>query len=65
MDNILIRELQAEDAEDVDRINKAIIKGDLKDDFKRLLEEYSGNEGSAGFVAEHEGRVVGYMIKRH
>lgn len=62
MDNILIRELQVEDAEQVSKINRAIIKGDLKIDFKRLIEEYAGNEGSAGFVAEHKGRVLGYMI---
>ncbi|WP_207683213.1 GNAT family N-acetyltransferase [Desulfonema magnum] len=62
MDNILIRELKIEDADEVRKINSAITQKPSQIDFKRIIEEYAGKKENACFVAELQGKVVGYMI---
>ena len=62
MENVLIRKLKAEDAEAVCGIYMAITLARSMPDFKRLVEEQSKHPENACFVAESDGRVVGYMI---
>ena len=62
MDDMLIRRLRKEDAEDISRIDAAITKTRFKPDFKRIVEEEVEKAVDASYVAEVRGKVVGYMI---
>ena len=62
MDNIQIRRLKVEDAEDIARIYASITLRPVEPDFKRVVEEHAQSGEEACFVAEHEGKVVGFMI---
>ncbi|MBN2124038.1 MAG: GNAT family N-acetyltransferase [Deltaproteobacteria bacterium] len=62
MDSIVIRRLKAEDAEGIGKIDEAITKISGKFDLERFVAEQAQRGGDASFVAEHEGRVVGFMI---
>lgn len=62
MENLVIRALKKEDASDIDRINKVITKYPEKDEFKRMVEELAQGRGNMSYVAEYQGKVVGYMI---
>jgi len=62
VDNVLIRKLKTEDADDIVRILTAITQKPVKIDFKRMIEEQAQRAGDASFVAEFEGRVIGYMV---
>ena len=62
MDNVLIRRLKVEDANDISRIQESITKTPVTDDFKHDIEGHAQNVGEASFVAELQGSVVGYMI---
>ena len=59
---MLIRKLKKEDVEDICRIEAAITQTPNKDYFKRTIEKQAMREGGASFVADYNGRVVGYMI---
>jgi len=61
--NLLIRRLKVEDADDMNRIQTAITKSPTKTDFRQIIEEQiRKEEEEASFVAEIDGKVVGYMI---
>ncbi len=63
VENILVRKLEAEDAEDISRIYAAITQTSVESDFKQIIEKQALlKDGDASFVAEYQGRVVGYMI---
>lgn len=62
MENILIRKLRKEDADDICRIHTAITQKPVKADFKHAIKEQVQEEGDASFAAEFDGRIVGYMI---
>ena len=62
MENLVIRTLKREDASEIDRINEVITKNSAKDEFKRMVEELAQNPGNKSYVAEYQGKVVGYMI---
>ena len=62
MEHLVIRKLKKEDAPDVDRINRIITKEGVKDKFKRMVEELARGAGNMSYVAEYQGKVVGYMI---
>lgn len=62
MDEMIIRRLRKEDAEDISRIDAAIKKKRSKLDFKRIVEEEVEKAVDASYVAELRGKVVGYMI---
>lgn len=62
MEDILIRKLRAKDAEDISRIYAAITQTAVRDDFIHIIEEQVNRDEDASFVAELNGRVVGYMI---
>jgi predicted N-acetyltransferase YhbS len=58
----LIRKLKAKDAEDISKIYAGITQTPVKDDFIHIIEEQVNRKEDASFVAEFDGRVVGYMI---
>lgn len=62
MDKIKIRRLKVDDAEDITRIYASITLRPVEPDFKRVVEEHAQSGEEACFVAEHEGKVVGFMI---
>lgn len=62
MNTLLIRKLKIEDAGDVGRIFAAITKTRAGIDYRRVIEEQVRREEDASFVAEREGKVVGFMI---
>jgi len=62
VDNVLIRKLKKEDAEDIIHILAAITQTPVKDDFKRTIEEQALRSKGSSLTAELNGRVVGFMI---
>ena len=62
MKDILIRKLKAEDAQDISKIYGAITQTSVIDDFIHIITEQVSRKEDASFVAELDGRVVGYMI---
>ena len=62
MENVLIRALKKEDAEEILRIHAAITKATVNSDFKRVIEEHVQRGGNTSIVAVNQEKVVGYMI---
>jgi len=62
LEKLLIRQLELRDASDVSRIREAITKKKSTAEFKRFVEEEAQKEGRIAFVAELDGKVVGFMI---
>ncbi len=62
MENFQIRRLRVEDAEEISRIYAAITRRPVEPDFKSVVEEHAQSTEGACFVAEHQGKVVGFMI---
>ena len=62
MDSLLIRKLKIEDADDVSKIFAVITKTTVSIDYTRAIEGQVRKEEDASFVAELEGKVVGFMI---
>ncbi|MBW2441396.1 MAG: GNAT family N-acetyltransferase [Deltaproteobacteria bacterium] len=62
MDKVQIRHLQTKDAEAISRIYAAITMKPVDPDFKRVVEEHAQRKDQACFVAEQDGKVVGFMI---
>ena len=62
MDNFQIRRLKVEDAEVIGQIYAAITRRPVEPDFKSVVEEHARSGEEACFVAEHQGKVVGFMI---
>ena len=60
---IVIRKLKEEDAEDISEIYSLITQRPVAADFRRLVAEHAHRDDhEAPFVAELDGRVVGFMI---
>ena len=62
MNSLQIRRLRKEDAEKISRIYAAITMKDVDPDFKRVVEDHARRDDGASFVAENDGKVVGFMI---
>lgn len=62
MDNMVIRKLKKEDAQEIVKIYGAITMKPVSDDFKRVVEEHAQRDDEACFVAELDGKVAGFMI---
>jgi len=62
LDNLKIRKIKIEDAEDISKIQYIITKSPVTIDFKHVIEKQILTDGDASFVAEVKGKVVGYMI---
>ena len=62
--NFLIRKIKIEDADDIGGIQASITKSPMEIDFRQVIEEQVQSDKDASFVAEIDGRVVGFMISR-
>ena len=62
MENLIIRELSTTDTDAIIDIYKSITQRQEKIDFKQVVAERALQDTDACFVAEHEGRVVGYIV---
>jgi ribosomal protein S18 acetylase RimI-like enzyme len=62
LEDLLIRKLQIEDAESICRIQESITKEPSTIDYRRVAEEEAKNKDGVSFVAELDGKVVGFMI---
>ncbi len=62
MEGLVIRKAKLEDAKDISRIQAVITKTPEPIEFGRILREHNANGEDAGFVAEKDGKVVGFMI---
>jgi len=62
LENLKIRKIRLEDADQIGKIQSAIIKSGPEIDFRRIIGEQLSEMEHASFVAEVGGKVVGYMI---
>ena len=62
MENVVIRKLKAADADEISRIYSAITQKPIRADFTQLVEEHATEQKDACFVAELDGKVIGFMI---
>ncbi len=62
MENVIIRELSAADTNEIIRIYKSITlrSGDI--DIEEVIADRALRDSHACFVAEHEGRLVGFIV---
>jgi len=60
--NLQIRKIKAEDASDIGSIQAAITKLPINIDFRQVIEEQVRKDEDVSFVAEIDGKVVGFMI---
>ncbi len=57
-----IRRIKPEDANDLERIQAQITRSCSKSDFHHIIREQLKKNEDASFVAEINGKIVGYMI---
>ena len=62
MEDIRIRELEAADADDIAVIYASIVRKPVEVDFKALIEQHAQNENDICYVAELNGKIIGFMI---
>ena len=62
LNDLLIRRLRPEDADAISLIQEAITKESGRIDYHRIVEEDARKEDRLSFVAEVDGKVIGYMI---
>ena len=62
VEKISIRKLKTEDADQIGHIYSDITQKPVKADFKNLVERHARRAEDACFVAELEGKVVGFMV---
>ncbi|MDA8306638.1 MAG: GNAT family N-acetyltransferase [Deltaproteobacteria bacterium] len=58
----LIREMRPEDSDGIARIYSEITKKPVEADFDKLIHAHATGKDSACFVAELDGKVIGFMI---
>jgi predicted N-acetyltransferase YhbS len=62
LESLSIRKIRAEDAGDIGRVHAAFMASEKRIDFSRVITEQVLSQENGSFVAELEGRLVGYMI---
>jgi len=62
MENVRIRPLEVADAPEIVRIYAAITRKPAGEELREVIEDHARRRDGACFVAEREGRVVGFMI---
>lgn len=62
MQNLIIRYLEIGDAEDISRIQGSITKEASFIDYHKIVREDIKKDNRVSFVAELNGKVIGYMI---
>jgi len=60
--NLLIRKIKVEDADIIGKIQTSITKVPSKIDFRQIIEDQERRDEDVSFVAEVNGKVVGFMI---
>lgn len=62
MEGLLIRKLKIEDTADIVRIQEQITQSVINPDFYQTIEQEALKPHGGSFVAELDGRIVGFMI---
>ena len=62
MKQLNIRRMEKGDSEQISRIYAAITRKPENPDFKRVIEQDAEDQKGACFVAESDGRIVGFMV---
>ena len=62
MEGLIIRKLRVEDTKDIVRIQEQITQSKMNPDFNYMIEQEAGKPDSGSFVAELNGRLIGFMI---
>ena len=62
MQNLIIRNLQVGDSEDISRIQESITKEKNTIDYHKIVQEEVKKDNSVNVVAEIDDRVVGFII---
>jgi predicted N-acetyltransferase YhbS len=62
LQNLIIRNLQVGDSEDISRIQESITKEKNTIDYHKIVQEEVKKDNSVNVVAEIDGRVVGFII---
>lgn len=62
MVNLVIRNIRPEDAQQIGKIQSSITKSGPQIDFEYIIEKRLKGSDDVSFVAEIDGKVVGYMI---
>lgn len=62
MENVRVRELQVADTDDICEIYASIVRKPVDVDFTALIEKHARTENDICFVAELDGKVIGFMI---
>jgi len=60
--DLVIRKIKPEDADEISRIEAVITKSSDRTDFGQIIVKQVRKDEDASFVAEIDGKVVGYMI---
>jgi ribosomal protein S18 acetylase RimI-like enzyme len=61
-DKLLIRKIELEDADQISEIQSAITNTAAGIDFRQIIEQQLQRDEDIGYVAEIDGRVVGFII---
>ena len=62
MQNLIIRNLEIGDSEDISRIQESITKEPSTIDYHKVVQEEVKKDNSVNVVAELDGKVVGFII---
>lgn len=62
MEKVLIRRLKSEDVEEIGGIQERITKVPITQDFLEIIRENAQKPDNACFVAERNGKIVGFMV---
>lgn len=62
MQNLIIRNLEIGDSEDISRIQESITKEPSTIDYHKIVQEEVKKDNSVNVVAELDGKVVGFII---
>jgi len=62
VEGLRIRKVEIKDSDAISRIQDVITKSSSSIDFQRILEDHVTKGDDASYVAEKDGKVVGYMI---
>ena len=62
MNKTVIRRLRPDDADEIGRISSSITGKHNRTDLQRVIDKQAHSEDDASFVAERDGKLVGYCI---
>ena len=62
IENMVIRKIKVNDADEISKIQASITKSPAKIDFRHIIEDQVRKDDYASFVAEIDGKIVGFML---